>query len=117
MLNGKKVLVLEDESSLALNLSMMLDDIGCTVVGVARTMEAAMALALSSKIDAAVLDINIAGMHSVAVAEALRIRGIPFLLTTGHAPERAEKFGHTPILFKPYQQEDLAEALHALFSE
>ncbi len=111
----KRILVLEDEPALAENLQIMLDDLGFDVVGVVQTLEAARAFALSSQVDAAVLDINIHGQDSVAIAQALRMRGIPYLLMTGHAPQRAEKFGAAPILFKPFVQDELRLALQRLF--
>jgi DNA-binding response OmpR family regulator len=115
-LRGKKILVLEDEQGLAENLQYMLTDLGCELVGVVGTIDAAFALALSSRIDAAVLDININGQDCVKIAKALRARGIPFLLATGHTPARAAKFGEAPILLKPYIQDELASALHNLLN-
>jgi len=115
-LQGKKILVLEDELGLAENLQIMLDDLGCSVVGVVRTIEAALALALSSEIDAAVLDININGQQSSGIAAALQMRGIPYLLATGRAEGRSVVFGKVPVLHKPYLQADLEAALDDLLS-
>jgi len=113
-LKGKRILVLEDEPGLAENLQIMLTDLGCDLVGVVGTIDAALALALSSSIDAAVLDININGQDCITIAKALQARGIPFLLATGHAPARAAKFGEAPILLKPYLQDELASSLRDL---
>lgn len=113
-LKGKKVLVVEDEVSLAENLQFMLEDLGCAVVAVVGTIEAALAIAISSQVDVAVLDVNVQGEQSSAIAKALQMRGIPFLLATGNAPARSSEFGDAPVLPKPYLQEDLRMTLSEL---
>jgi CheY-like chemotaxis protein len=117
ILERKKILVLEDEPGVAEDLQIMLDNLGCRLVGVVRTIEAALALALSSEIDAAVLDINIDGQQCSAIAAALQMRGIPYLLATGRAAGRSAVFGDAPVLHKPYLQNDLEAALGGLLSE
>lgn len=114
-LSGKKVLVLEDEPGLAENLKFMLEDLGCDLVAVVGTIEAARAIAISSEIDAAVLDINIQGQECVAITKALLLRGIPFLLASGLTPARSAKFSDAPILLKPYTQSQLERVFHSLF--
>lgn len=79
------ILVAEDEVLLAMDLCDMLREAGCEVIGPARTLAAAEALATGSKrIDLAMLDLNLAGDTSLELATWLARRGVPVVLTTGY---------------------------------
>jgi CheY-like chemotaxis protein len=80
-----KVLVVEDESMVALDLESMLEELGCVVVASVPRLVKALALAASLDIDLAVLDINLAGEVVYPLAFRLVQRGIPFLFTTGYS--------------------------------
>src|SRR5215218_5076617 len=87
-----RVLLLEDEAAVSLLVESMLLDLGVEVVGPATTTDTAMALAREAEIEAAVLDINVRGTMSFAVADVLRARGIPivFATATRHLPFRPD---------------------------
>ncbi len=106
---GVRVLVVEDEMLVAMNLEDMLVDMGAVVIGPAMRIDFALELAESEEIDIAVLDINLHGGRSYPVAEVLRRRGVPFLFATGygHAEDEAG-FADVPTLAKPYRRADLA---------
>jgi CheY-like chemotaxis protein len=111
------VLVVEDEMLVALMLEGMLKDLGYRVVKAARVAKA-VALAASESIDAAVLDMNLAGESSFEVAEALRQRGIPFVIASGYDPGRLPaNLRDVALLRKPYTTHEvrrlLAEAIGA----
>jgi DNA-binding response OmpR family regulator len=80
---GRRILLVEDEALIALDVQDGLEDAGYVVAGPAARLDRAVALASSEAIDAAVLDVNLAGVQVWPVAEILRQRGIPFLLVTG----------------------------------
>lgn len=83
-LAGKHVLVVEDEFLVALMVEDALTDAGCIVVGpFARVREALEAIGCL-QVDVALLDVNVAGEMVFPVAEALELRGIPFLFVTGY---------------------------------
>ena len=87
---GKRVLIVEDEALLALELQFAFEDEGADVVGPAMSLESAVAIAAGGKeIDLAVLDVDIAGRDVFPVAVLLQQRGVPFVFHTGHA-SRAE---------------------------
>lgn len=114
-LTGKRVLVVEDELLLALDLEDMLTAAGCAVVGPAMRVEAAIELARDEAIEAAVLDININGARSYPIAEILRSRGIPFVFASGYGqPEGTSRFADVPTLPKPYCEAQVTGALKAL---
>jgi CheY-like chemotaxis protein len=108
------ILVVEDEMVVAMMLEGMLKDLGYRVIKAARVSRAA-GFAATEAIDAAVLDVNLAGEASYRVAEELRRRGIPFAFASGYAPGslRAD-FRDVPVLRKPYLQQDLRGVLATL---
>ncbi len=84
VLNGLRILVVEDEALAALQLEDMLTDLGCTVIGPAARLRQALDLLERQVIDAAVLDLNVAGELVYPVADRLTDRGIQFLFVTGY---------------------------------
>ena len=113
-LNGKRLLVVEDEAMIALMIEDMLDRFGCVVVDVASTLLQGLAIAANEKVplDGAILDINLGGEQVYPVAERLRQRGVPFIFSTGYGRAGLlERFAQTPTLAKPYQPEDLEDML------
>jgi len=109
-LADKRILLVEDEYLVAALAEDMLDELGAVVVGPAYKMQDGIALAEREAIDAALLDVNINGERSDAIAEALTARNIPFVLATGYG-ERVNKKGDPPVLDKPYSLDKLAAAL------
>lgn len=116
MLNGRRILLVEDEPLIAMMAEDMLSDLGAEVVGPAHSLGAALELAEREGFDAAVLDINLQGETSDAVAEVLRRRGLPFLFATGYGPRRVGET-EAPVLDKPYTERKLAQTLRALLGE
>ena len=73
---GRRVLVVEDEALVAMDLLFSLEDAGAKVLGPAMSLSAALALAeLAADIDCAVLDVDIAGQDVYPVARVLQRRG------------------------------------------
>lgn len=110
---GRRVLVVEDELMIAMLLEDMLGELGCEVVAaVGRSVDALKALE-GGRIDAAVVDVNLSGGRSDAVARALMARGVPFVIATGADPRSLTLAEHRerPVLKKPFRIESLAESL------
>ncbi len=113
-LAGKRILVVEDEMLVAVNLQETLTDLGAVVVGPAMQIEEAMDLAASEEFDIAILDVNLNGTRSYAVAELLQQRNLPFIFATGYGHVLgAESFRSVPTLAKPYRTQELCDALSA----
>jgi FixJ family two-component response regulator len=63
-------------------------------------------------VDAAVLDLNIAGELVYPVADALDARGLPYIFATGYSPsDVADRYGHRPVLQKPFSRRVFLEAI------
>jgi CheY-like chemotaxis protein len=112
-LSGRRVLVVEDEMMIAMLVEDMLAELGCAVVGPAHALETALDLARSeSDIDAALLDVNLAGQPVFAVADALREKGVPAIFSTGYGDAGLRDVDRgAPVLQKPFRAGDLARAL------
>jgi len=114
-LAGCRVLLVEDEVLVAMEMEQALRDLGCQILGPAATLEEALRLAQSEadRIDAAVLDINLAGRPSFPVADLLAGRGVPVVFTTGYGdlPEKHATDSPSALLCKPLRQGDLEAAL------
>jgi CheY-like chemotaxis protein len=114
---GKRVLVVEDDFLVSLTTTDFLESLGCVVVGPANCLAAALQLAQSEPLDAAILDINVAGEMIWPVAEELRRRDVPFLfLSAYHQPHVApEIFAAIPHLEKPLEHFGLLRHLRAIW--
>ena len=84
-LTGLRVLVVEDEFLVALDLSSILDDLGCIVLGLAATVPEALRLLAADPPDVTLLDINLDGARTTPVALALAADGVPFIAVTAYA--------------------------------
>ena len=81
---ARRILIIEDETLIAMMVEDFLIDLGWTVVGLAGTLDRALAMVRDADIDAAILDVNLNGQQSFAVAEILGDRHIPFVFATGY---------------------------------
>ena len=113
---SRRILIVEDEMLIALNLEDMLVQLGHTVVAMATRIPEAMKLAAESDIDLAILDLNLFGLSSFPVADVLRGRGIPFMFATGYGTNGlTESYRNEIVLEKPYGVRELQSAIHNLF--
>ena len=113
---SRRILIVEDEMLIALNLEDMLVQLGHTVVAMAARIPEALKLATESDIDLAILDLNLFGISSFPVADVLRGRGIPFMFATGYGTNGLnESYRNEIVLGKPYGVRELQGAIHDLF--
>lgn len=114
-MRGCRVLLAEDETLIALELRGIIEELGCELIGPARTPEEATTLiARSGPIDAAVLDVNLGGRQIFPVADLLRQQGVPIVFTTGYSNLPTEQTQGAPVLRKPLARGELVAALTAL---
>jgi len=107
-----RVLVVEDEFMIGLDISQQLTSAGYEVVGLATSV--AKALRLEPRCDVAVLDVNLGGETCEPVAQKLRATGKPFVVLTGYAPDSlAPSFNDATILTKPPCIADVVAAVRA----
>ena len=110
-----RLLVVEDEYLIRMLLEDMLADLGYDVAAAVGTLAEASDVAAKGDIDAAILDVNLDGQEVFPVAEILRGRGLPFVFVSGYGEHNfPAPFSDCPALQKPFQVEQLKNALAAL---
>lgn len=116
-LEGLRVLIVEDETLIAMMLEDLLEEIGCRIAGAAATVAQALDQlgALGGQFDAAVLDVNLGGEKVYPVADELAARGVPFMFATGYGTSGvSELYPERTVIAKPYRLSTLSQALRSL---
>lgn len=112
--NDKRVLLVEDEPLVSMMLADMLSAFGHKVDGPYSRFSDAILAAKSNNLQAGILDVNLGGEKTYAVADILANRKIPFAFVTGYGPDTIlTEFSHAPVLQKPIE----AAKLHALLQQ
>jgi CheY-like chemotaxis protein len=107
-LQGKRVLLIEDEPLIAMEIGSQLKSAGCEVVGPAETVESARQLIAVMSFDAALVDANLAGSPVDELVAALMKKDIPFTFATGYGRDALPLgFRDAPVLTKPFSQDEL----------
>jgi PAS domain S-box-containing protein len=103
-----RILVVEDEALIAMDMEAQLTAEGWDVIGPAGTVEEALALIAGTPVDAALVDANLRGRQVGEIAEALTVRGIPFAFATGYGRSALPAgFREARLLAKPFAPSDL----------
>lgn len=112
-LRGLRVLIVEDEAMVSMLLEDILGELGCEFAGPAFNVSQAVSMAKSEpQLDAAILDVNLAGAEIYPVAEVLADRKVPFVFATGYGADGvAEHWRSRPRLQKPFSIQQVAQVL------
>ncbi len=117
VLEGRRVLIVEDSPVVGPFTADMLADLGCEVIGPAPNMAAAREMVVAGGFDAALMDVHIRGDLVFPLCEILASKDVPFILTSGYADwQSAEKWRDRPRLQKPYTIEQVEKALTELLA-
>ncbi|WP_010217215.1 response regulator [Sphingomonas sp. PAMC 26621] len=114
LLAGRRILVVEDEMLVLMQIEMSLEELGCSAASVAE----ALAILAGHSFDAAMIDVNLNGEKSYPVADMLAQRGIPFAFATGYGDhgDRTDLLDR-PMLRKPYAKAPLVAVLKQLIAD
>jgi len=105
---ARTIMVVEDEALVALSLHDFLSELGYSVVGPVGRVTEALRILNQRPVDAAILDVNLAGEFVYPLAELLRTRNIPFVFATGYSSESIDpRFGDISVLQKPIDRQTL----------
>jgi two-component system, chemotaxis family, sensor kinase Cph1 len=112
-LKGWRILVVEDQSLIAMEMQDCLEKNGATVVGPVGRVERALNVAENANLEAALLDVNLHGERCWPVADALIRRAIPFAFATGFETRLVmpERFAGCLVLSKPFREQDILAVL------
>jgi PAS domain S-box-containing protein len=111
------ILVVEDEAIVADDIRETLTELGYSVVGTAKSGEAALAKIASAPPDLVLMDIHLAGtMDGIEAADTIHLlHGIPVIFLTAYADasllERAKKAEPYGYVLKPYDERGLNAAI------
>lgn len=102
VIKGARILILEDDPLLAMDMEDFMLSLGVDVIGPVSSVDQALQ-AVERGIDGAVLDLNLRGTYSYPVIERLKLLGIPFVVCSGYAelPETRERLEGVALLPKP----------------
>jgi CheY-like chemotaxis protein len=112
-LRDRRILVVEDEFLIAMNLVEALESAGSVVVGPVASVDKAISkIESEAHIDAAVVDVNLGGVLALPVADMLVARKIPFIFTSGYEDNVLKtRYSQVKNCLKPYQFRSMEEAL------
>ncbi|WP_420409280.1 HWE histidine kinase domain-containing protein [Hoeflea sp.] len=118
-LSGRRVLIVEDQMLIALELEQILDAAGVDVVATFGSPRETLAFLSENPLpDAAILDVNLGETTSEEVAAFMAENNVPFLFATGYFDSSAipQPFSDIPIVRKPYSEEAILSKLAKLLS-
>lgn len=118
LLAGRRILVVEDEMLVLMNVEMMLEDLGCSAIYAAASVAQALVLVTEQNFDVAILDVNLGAEKSYPVADILKQRGVPFAFSTGYTDHgHRTDLEYWPVLRKPYLREDMVAVFRQLLDK
>jgi PAS domain S-box-containing protein len=107
---SQNVLLVEDESMVAMMIEQVLAELGLSVVGPYGTFDDAMHAASEMPLDAAILDINLAGQSVYPVVDLLMANGVPTAFISGYGAESVDRrYEHIPLMQKPIDRQVLLD--------
>lgn len=113
--SGARVLIVEDEPIIAMDVAARLEDAGYQVLGPAGSVAEALYIINHASCEAVVLDINLGRETAEPVAAHLRKLGVPFVSVSGYSTQQQpEIFKSAPSLTKPVTSPLLLQTLSAL---
>ncbi|RWA65210.1 response regulator [Mesorhizobium sp.] len=115
MLDGLRILVLEDEFLIAADVEQLCRDYGAGEVVVAGDLAEIEPEHVAAQFDAAIVDLMLSGTSTLGFASLLRESGLPFIFASGHSEvdELKAAFPEIRLVSKPFSGEDLVEAVAA----
>lgn len=119
MLRDTRILVVENEPLIALELAITIAEANGVVTAMARSCQEALPIAQSEDIDVAILDVNLADGNCFPVAALLAERKIPFLFCTGDNIDTHQfaAWPDVPVIAKPYGEEMMIRGLLQLLGK
>ena len=113
----KRILVVEDEPLIAMEIAVVLERAGFAVLGPAGSVAHALALLEPAGCDAAVLDVNLGDETSEPIAQRLSRSGIPFVTVSGYSKDQLPReFASAPLIGKPLNPSLVVDRIKRCFN-
>jgi len=116
ILSGLRILILEDESLIALDVEQLCRDHGASEISIESDLGGLGSESALDGFDVAIVDLMLSGVSALPFAERLRDRNRPFVFTSGFGDMNRlrDAFPGVPAVGKPYSGSDLIEAVAAV---
>lgn len=117
-LDAARILILEDEFIIAMDLEDLIRGFGCTALQTAASVEAAEVSLSAGPFDLVIADYNLGEQNSEPLIARLREGGVPVILMTGQAvtAPMLSRMGNPVVLQKPVQPRTLREMVEQAIS-
>jgi len=116
-LHGERILIVEDETLIALSLASEITELGGNVVGKVMSVDSALDIIATTDLDGAILDVNLGGQRAFLVADALAARHVPFVFATATSREDIPaRHANVPWFEKPYGFDAICQMLEGMCS-
>ena len=110
-----RILIVEDESLIAMMLEEWVEELGHIAVGPASSVSQALALLDGTGCDAAIIDYHLKGETAEPISDSLKAKNVPFAFASGdHFMEQDVRFSAQIMLSKPYAFERVDEVVAQL---
>lgn len=114
-LAGVRVLVIEDQALIAMDICGFLEDEGLIIVGPAYNLDQAKVFVKAGGFDIALVDANLNGKPVDDIAASLEMAGIPYAFCSGYGQSALPRLSAgRVILSKPFEREDLLDVVATL---
>ncbi|MEM5473031.1 HWE histidine kinase domain-containing protein [Hoeflea sp. AS60] len=117
---GKRVMIVEDQMLIALELEQILEEAGLEVVATLTSPRESIAYLSNKPLpDAAILDVNLGDTTSEQIAHVLKQKGVPFMFATGYDNGNGvpAAFADVPVVRKPYSEDCILKQLDTLLAK
>ncbi len=114
-IRGKRILVVDDEPLILMDVTDILTEAGCEIAGPAENVEKAMSVINNTEFDAAILDVNLQGERVNDITLELTRRNIPFAFLSGYGRDGLpEGFGQALLISKPFNSAQVLDVVARL---
>jgi DNA-binding response OmpR family regulator len=112
-----RILIVEDENFLAMELMWIVEDAGYSVVGPERSVAETRQVLASKRVDLALLDISLGDGMVFPIARMLDTLGIPFVFITSNPALLLAEYRHRPLVTKPLRPDALLVLILRVLAE
>ena len=118
LLGGRRILIVEDEWLVAQDMGDMVEELGGAVVGPAGKLAQGLALAQSEELAGAILDVNLNGENTFALADRLLANNVPVIFVTGYDVKMLpERYSDVYRLAKPFTALAVERTFRTIFAD